>query len=550
MASYEYSSLPRSVDIPDKPATYLLKNALEKYAHNTAIDFFGVTLTYRQFDDKVQRFMNVLRSLDVRKGDVVGIMSSNCPQSLIAFQSILRIGAVVTQINPMNVEREIEGQIVDSGAKVVVAMDILVPKIENLAGAGKFEKIIAFKLQDYMPWPLTWLFPIKLMVEKRSVRLRPGKTLLMWKELMANASEISNDEDIHPEEVALIQYTGGTTGTSKGALLTHRNVLANALQGKKWFVDAKEGSEVFILVLPSFHAFGMTVGMNLAIALGAKMILSPKFDAYDIMKLIEKHKATIFPGVPVMYAAINNHPKARTKDISSIKYCVSGGAGLAQEVREKFEELTGGTLVEGYGLTEASPITHCNPLAGGAKKGSIGLPLPGTESKIIVGDNFEEVKTGEVGELVVKGPQVMKGYHNRPEETANVIKNGWLITGDMGYVDEDGFVFLKDRKKDMIISGGENVYPRDVEEALFKMDGVLDASVVGMEDDRWGEKVVAVVVLKEGQKLTEQQIIEECKKELARYKVPKRVVIMHSLPKTIIGKVLKRELKVQLKDLI
>ncbi|VAX26076.1 Long-chain-fatty-acid--CoA ligase, partial [hydrothermal vent metagenome] len=482
--------------------------------------------------------------------DVVGIMSSNCPQSLIAYQAILRIGAILTQINPMNVEREIEDQIIDAGAKVVVALDILVPKIENLPGKGKFETIIAFKLQDYMPWPLTWLFPIKLMVEKRSVRLRPSKTLLMWKELMVNASEISNDEDIDTEDVALIQYTGGTTGTSKGALLTHRNILANALQGKKWFVDAKEGSEVFILVLPSFHAFGMTVGMNLAIALGAKMILSPKFDAYDIMKLIEKHKATIFPGVPVMYAAINNHPKARTKDISSIKYCVSGGAGLAQEVREKFEKLTGGALVEGYGLTEASPITHCNPLTGGAKKGSIGLPLPSTESKIIIGDNFEETKTLEVGELVVKGPQVMKGYHNRPEETANVIKNGWLITGDMGYVDEDGFVFLKDRKKDMIISGGENVYPRDVEEVLFKIDGIMEASVVGMEDARWGEKVVAVVVLEDGRKMTEQQIIEECKKELARYKIPKRVVIMHSLPKTIIGKVLKRELKAQLKDLI
>lgn len=547
MKSLPYDpGVPQTIEIPDKPLTSLLIEAVAKYPDNIAMSFFGISITYRQFDTLVKKAMNVLRGLGVKKGDMVAVMSPNCPQALIAYQAILRIGAIVTQTNPLYVEREIEAQFNDAGAKVAIVLNLFAPRVANVLGTTKLEKVIVFRLEEYMPTLLSLLFPVKLWLEGRSARTPKGVEFLDWRELMGQASETAEPESLGADDIALIQYTGGTTGVAKGVTLTHRNALANALQCKAWFTDAVEGREVFLLALPVFHAFGMTTGMNLALSLSAKIVLVPKFDADTVMKLIEKNRVTMFPGVPAMYVAINNHPKAAKRDISSIKYCLSGAAALSTEVKRKFEELTGGRLVEGYGLTEASPVTHGNPLSSGGKPGSIGLSLPGTKCIIARNEDAEEASPGEIGEVILSGPQVMAGYHNKPGETAKVLKNGWLFTGDLGYMDDEGYVFLMDRKKEMIISGGCNVYPKEVEDVLFSCPGVKEAAVVGMDDSYLGERVVAAVVLQEGAHVTEKDVQEHCRKSVASFKVPKKVYFRDSLPKTVIGKVLKRVLKEEL----
>ncbi|MGK7344251.1 MAG: long-chain-fatty-acid--CoA ligase [Candidatus Nitrospinota bacterium M3_3B_026] len=542
----DLSRIPRTVNVPDKPATSFLIEAAEKYPDNEAMVFFGTRITYRRFDLQVRKCMNALRGLGVKKGDPVAVVAPNCPQALIAYQAILRLGAVVVMTNPMYVEREIEHQFNDAGVKAAVVLNLFAPRVEKILESTPLEKVVIIKLEDYMPPPLSWLFPLKMRLEGRHVKPREDDVFMNWRALMDAASEEAEPADVSPGDAALYQYTGGTTGTAKGVVLTHGAILANTLQCREWFIGAEEGREIFILALPIFHAFGMTGGMNLALSLAAKMVVVPKFDAVGVMKLIEKERATIFPGVPAMYAAIINHPRAGRRDISSIKYCVSGASSLSPEIKRKFEAMTGGVIVEGYGLTEASPVTHCNPLTGEARAGSIGLPLPGTQSIIVKGEEAEEAAPGEVGELIVRGPQVMRGYLNRPEETETALKGGWLFTGDMGYAYEDGFVYLMDRKKEMIITGGFNVYPKEVEEVILGIEGVAEAAVVGVRDEYFGEKVVAAVVPEPGRRLTEKEIIAEVKKNIASYKAPKEVFFRDSLPKTIIGKVLKRELKKQL----
>jgi long-chain acyl-CoA synthetase len=547
MKSLPYDpGVPQTIEIPNAPLTSLLIDAVAKYPDNTAISFFGTSITYRQFDALVKKAMNVLRGLGVNKGDMVAIMSPNCPQAVIAYQAILRIGAVVTQVNPLYVEREIEAQLNDAGAKLAIVLNLFAPKIANIIANTRLEKVAVFRLEEFMPWPVSWLFPIKLLFEGRSVRTPKGAAFYDWRRLMDEAQDTAEPASVDAGDVALIQYTGGTTGVAKGVILTHRNVLANAMQCRAWFTDTQEGKEVFLLALPVFHAFGMTAGMNLALSLSAAIVLVPKFDADTVMKLIEKNRVTMFPGVPAMYVAIINHPKAAKRDISSIKYCLSGAAALPTEVKRRFEELTGGKLVEGYGLTEASPVTHGNPLSSGGKPASIGLPLPGTLCIIARNEDAEECAPGELGEVMVSGPQVMAGYHNKPEETAKVLKNGWLFTGDLGYMDDDSYVFLMDRKKEMIISGGCNVYPKEVEDVLFSCPGVKEAAAVGMEDSYLGEKVVAAVVLQDGARVTEKDIQDHCRKSLASFKVPKKIYFRDNLPKTVIGKVLKRVLKEEL----
>lgn len=538
--------VPQTIEIPDAPLFSLLINAAARYPDNVAMSFFGTSITYRQFDTLVKKTMSVLRGLGVKKGDRVAIMSPNCPQALVAYQAILRVGGVVTQLNPLYVEREIEAQINDAGAKVAIVLNLFAPRVANVIGNTRLEKVVIFRLEEYMPWPVSWLFPIKLWFERRSVTTPKGGAFFDWRSLVDEAPDTAEPEGVTPSDIALIQYTGGTTGVAKGVTLTHRNVLANALQCGAWFSSAEEGREVFMLALPMFHAFGMTAGMNLALSLSAKIVMVPKFDADTVMKLIEKHRVTIFPGVPAMYVAIINHPKAAKRDISSIKYCISGAAALSTDVKRKFEELTGGRLVEGYGLTEASPVTHCNPLATGGKPGSIGMPLPGTRCIIARNEDAEESANGELGEVVVNGPQVMAGYHGKPEETAKVLKNGWLFTGDLGYMDDEGYVFLMDRKKEMIITGGCNVYPKEVEDVLYSCPGVKEAAAVGVDDSYLGEKVVAAVVLQDGARVTEKDIQDHCRKSLASFKIPKKIYFRDSLPKTVIGKVLKRVLKEEL----
>ncbi|MFQ5343907.1 MAG: long-chain fatty acid--CoA ligase, partial [Anaerolineae bacterium] len=348
--------------------------------------------------------------------------------------------------------------------------------------------------------------------------------------------------EVGPDDVAIYQYTGGTTGVSKGAVAPHRALVADALQIDAWVPDRREGDETYLAVIPFFHVYGMVACMSTAIYQAARMVLLPQFNLEDVLKAIDKYKPTFFPGVPAMYVAINNHPEVSKYDVRSIRACISGAAPLPVEVKKRFEELTGGKLCEGYGLSEAPTATHCNPINGLNKPGSIGLPLPDVECKIEDLETGEALPAGEAGELCIRGPQLMQGYLNRPEETAETLKDGWLHTGDIAYMGDDGYFFIVDRKKDMIITGGYNVYPRDVEEVLYQHPAVQEAAVAGVPHEYYGEMIKAYVVLKEGASVSEDELIQFCKEQLAAYKAPKEVEFRQSLPKTLVGKVLRRVL--------
>ncbi|MBF0169596.1 MAG: long-chain fatty acid--CoA ligase [Nitrospinae bacterium] len=543
MSANPYADLPTTVEIPDRPVTALLDDAVARFPERVALSFFGVTLTYRQLDRAVDRAVNVMRERGHRPGDPVAILTPNSPHAVILYQAVLRAGGIVVMLNPLLVERELLTILTDCRAKIAFVSNLFLAKIDAIQPQTPLASIVVLALDDYMPWLTGRLFNVKMRLEGRKPLNRRDATHTPWKSAMAAVPDVALRPPLTSADTALYLYTSGTTGAAKAVELTHANVLANAYQCGAWFVDATPGEEVFLLALPLFHAFGMTVGMNTALRLGATMVLTPKFDAGQVMKLVAKHRVTMLPGVPAMYHAINHHPDAARRDLSSVRYCISGAATLPKETKETFEKLTGGTLVEGYGLSEASPCTHCNPLRAPNKEGSIGLPLPNTAYAIVAGPEGEEVPAGEIGELIVKGPQVMKGYHGRPADSDLALKNGWLFTGDMGYRDADGFVYLMDRKKELVITGGCNVYPREVEEALYRIDGVVEAAVVGMPDDYLGEQVVAAVVVRPDAGLTEASVIARLKEDLAGYKVPKRVRFLDTLPKTVIGKVLKRQVK-------
>lgn len=445
--------------------------------------------------------------------------------------------------NPLYIERELIYQLNDSSCKTILCLDLLYPKVKNVKDKTELKNIIVTSIKDYLPFPLNLLYPIKQRKEGHVVKIEKEPGLCFFKELLNKYSPSPPDVETSQEEVALLQYTGGTTGISKGCMLTHKNLIANTLQCGSWFVESVEGKEIMLSALPFFHVFGMTVVMLYSVQSGFNMVLVPKFDTESVLKLVKKYRPTIFPGVPTMYSAINHYPNVEEYDLSSIKYCISGAAPLPVEVCKRFEELTGAKLVEGYGLTETSPVTHCNPFEGLRKIGSIGLPFPDTDCKIMDLEKGEKkIPIGEIGELAIFGPQVMKGYLNKPDETRAVLRDGWCYTGDIAKRDEDGYFYIVDRKKDMIISGGFNIYPREVEEVLYEHPKVREAAVVGIPDPKYGESVKAFISIEEGEKTTEEEIIQFCKKNLAKYKIPKSVEFRKEMPKTLVGKVLRRVL--------
>ncbi|MFZ5597078.1 MAG: long-chain-fatty-acid--CoA ligase [Bacillota bacterium] len=513
------------LEYPNMTMPDFLEKAAAQLPDRTAIIFMGVEFSYQMLSVMVDKAATALDALGVKKGDRVALMAPNCPQYIIAFYAIQKIGAVVVQVNPMYMERELEHILNDSGAKVIIAYDQFYSRIKNVRDVTPLEKVLLFSLGQAMDVG--------------------GEDVVKVEDLLASTQPQPPKVDIDViNDVAVFQYTGGTTGVSKGAMLTHRNIVANALQVAAWNPDLKYGDEVFLCVLPFFHSYGMTMCVNLGIYEAATLVVLPKFELGEVMKVIDKYHPTQFSGVPTMYIGVINHPDVDKINLKSIKACISGSAPLPIEVVQKFEELTGGYLVEGFGLSEASPVTHCNPLKGTRKVGSIGLPMPDTVCKIMDLETGErEMPPGETGELCITGPQVMKGYWNMPEETAKTLKNGWLYTGDIAKMDEDGYFYIVDRKKDMIIAGGFNIYPRDVEEVLFEHPKVMEAVVAGVSDPYRGETVKAFVVLKEGQQATEEEIISYCKSKLAAYKVPRLVEFRKELPKTAVGKVLRRFLR-------
>jgi long-chain acyl-CoA synthetase len=449
------------------------------------------------------------------------------------------------QTNPLYVERELEHQMKDSGAKVILSLDLLYPRIMKVKEQTELEHLIITSIKDELPFPKNLLYPLKLKKEGTLVQVEYNAWTHSYIQLMANvpsANYVSEATEAG-EELALLQYTGGTTGVSKGVMLTHQNLVANTMQAKAWFYQSEMGKEKILAALPFFHVYGMTVIMNFAISIGAMMILQPRFDVKEVLKAINRCQPTIFPGAPTMYVALLQHPDLNKYRISSIKACLSGAAPLPLEVQQSFEALTGGRLVEGYGLTEASPVSHANPIWGKRKNGTIGLPWPDTDCCIVDMETGEPLTEPEqIGELALKGPQVMKGYWQRPEETAKSIKDGWLMTGDIAKMDEEGYFSIVDRKKDMIIAGGYNIYPRDIEEVLYEHSKVLEAAVIGIKDPYRGETVKAFVVMKPGEEVTDQELDVYCRSKLASYKVPRSYEFRDQLPKTLIGKILRRKL--------
>ena len=548
------AGVPGEVELPDISLGQMLEKSAAKYPRNVAVVFINNKITYAQLDEMANRFANVLKKLGVQKGDRVALHMPNTPQMVFAYFGTVKLGAVAVMFNPLYSPREIEHQLRDSGAKVMLILDLMWPMVKTALEETKPEHLIVTHVKDYLKFPLNLLQPIKAKKEGTFVEVDMdaasyGLTgMYELKELMAQASSVKPDVEINPaEDLAVFQYTGGTTGVSKGAMLTHRNLVSNVHQCLAWFPDVQLGREVILCTLPFFHSYGMTVDMNFGVLSGATLVLIPNpRDLHMVIKAIAKHQPTLFPGVPAMYIALINNAdvKSGKLDMTSIRACLSGAAPLPVEVQQEFERLTGGKLVEGYGLSESSPVTHANPLEGIRKAGSIGMPVPNTEVKVVdVEDRTRELSLGEIGELAVKGPQVMKGYWNMPEETENVMdEEGWLYTGDIARADETGFFYIVDRKKDMIIASGYNIYPRDVEEVIFEHPKVEDVAVAGIPDPKRGETVKAYVVLKEGETATEEEIIEFCRDKLSKYKVPTAVEFRTELPKTMVGKVLRRVL--------
>ncbi|MEJ5347392.1 MAG: long-chain fatty acid--CoA ligase [Desulfosoma sp.] len=541
------SRVPQEIEFPNWSLPVLVSRTAEKYAANTATEFFGAKLTYKQFWDQVLRLAEALKNMGVGKGTRVAIMLPNCPQTMIAYYATLWLGGVGVMTNPMYVEREMEHQWNDSGAEVLFVLDHLFPKVEKVLGATKIHTVVVTSLREYLPFLFKYLYPIKAKKQNLFMAVPyDGRRIVNFSHLISKNAPVTDACQAELDDLALLQYTGGTTGVSKGVMLSHRNILANVLQVAAWFPDFRWGRERLIAILPFFHVFGMTVCMNFSLYGGCTTIVVPKFDADEFLKLLHKSKPTLFPGVPTIYVALINHPKVKDYDLSSIRFCITGSAPMPVEVLKKFEEMTGCIIVEGYGLSEASPVTHVNPISGMRKPGSIGIPVSSTDARIVsLEDGVSEAPVGQPGELVVKGPQVMMGYWNMPEETASTLRDDWLYTGDIATMDDDGYFFIVDRKKDMIISGGYNIYPREIDEVLYTHPKVLDAVAVGVPDPYRGEAVKAFVVPKPGETVTEEEIIQFCKSKLAAYKVPKAVEIRESLPKTMVGKILRKELRAE-----
>jgi long-chain acyl-CoA synthetase len=507
--------------------------------------FLGSRLTYRQLKAQVDHLASHLHQMGVRKGDRVAIMLPNCPQTVIAYYATLSLGAVTVLTSPLYKEGELEHQWAESGVETVFVLDLLWPRVEELRRKLRLKRVIVTGVQDYLPFPKNVLFPFRARGQGKWVKVPSGDGIFQFKRLVRSGPPPPPPADLSPDDLACLQYTGGTTGLPKGAMLTHRNLVASVTQIRAFLLQGhQDAQDRAIAILPLFHVYGMNGVMNLGVHLAATLILLPRLDIKSLVNAIRTQHPTFFLGVPALYVAVNSYPGIDQMDLTSIKMCFSGGAPLPVDVIESFEARTGARIAEAYGMTEASSVTHVNPRRGVRKFGSVGLPIVGTDSKIVdVETGAQELTPGEAGELLVRGPQVMTGYWNQPDETAQVLKDGWLYSGDIATVDEDGYVFIVDRKKDMILAAGFNVYPREVEEVLYQHPKVLEAAVIGLPDKVRGEKVTAYVVLKPGETATAPEIRAFCRERLARYKEPRAVHFRDELPKSMAGKVLRRALR-------
>ncbi len=524
-----------------------LERTVARFPSKTALSFEGFKITYTELKEMVDRFATCLHRFGVRKGDAVAILLPNVIPCVAAYYAIHRVGAIAVMNNPLYSDRELHHQLNDSGAKVLITLDLLAARMVALRPKTKIKQIVYTSIGDYLPFPKNLLFPLVGKKKGLLADVQPADELYRWKALMAQTAPEPVKVDVNFDDVAIYQYTGGTTGVSKGAVLTHGNLSKQIQQAAAWFPHIDQNN-VSLGALPFFHVFGMSSVMNMGIYFGWTTILIPRPQPPQLVQALKKNKITFAALVPTMYIGILQEPGIEKIDLSSIENMFSGSAPLPVEVIKEFEKRTGGIIVEGYGLTETSPMTHINPCGEGSlrKVGSIGPPICDTLCRIVdVNDGITDVPVGESGELLIKGPQVMRGYLNRPEATAETITDRWLHTGDIATMDEDGYFYIIDRKKDLVISGGYNIYPRDIEEVYFEHPKVIEASAIGIPHPSRGETVKVFIVLREGESATEQEMIDYCADKLAKYKWPTEIEFRKELPKTNVGKVLKKDLRSQ-----
>jgi long-chain acyl-CoA synthetase len=543
---YYDDGIPTSLSYPEVPLFHFLENSAKRYPSKPCTIFKGAEISYKEMSQITNDLAEALVDLGVKKGDRVGVLIPNTPQFVIAYFAVLKAGGIVVATNPQYTGREIIHQANDSGMELMILMSNYYELVKSVQADTGIKQIICTNIKETLPSLLSLLFT--LAKEKKSgfrVSLRDND---IWLPDLLNKYEGKGPPDVQvgPDDTAIFQYSGGTTGIPKAAIGLHRNLVANTIQMLSWIRTGVEGEEVVMMAIPLYHVYGMVAGMNYGMGIGGSLVMVPDpRDLKDLLDNMQKYKTTVFPAVPALYNAINNHQDVQDGkyDLSAIKACISGSAPLLRETKETFERLTGGMVFEGYGLSETPTATHCNPNLGENRTGSIGLPFPDVDAKIIdLDDEVTELPPGEIGELVIKAPQVFKGYHNMPTETRNALRDGWLYTGDIARMDEQGYFYIVDRKKELIKPGGFQVWPREVEEVLQDHPAIQDVGVAGVPDPKRGETVKAWLVLKEGHALEADELKEWCLDKLAKYKIPTEIEIRGDLPKTHVGKLLRREL--------
>lgn len=546
LPNYE-SGVPEHIDYEEVCLPEYLSRTVEKFPNRAALIFQGYKITFSELNTMVNQMAGVLTDFGVKKEDRVAILLPNLIPAVVSYYAIMKIGAITVMNNPLYSDRELEHQFNDSGSTILITLDLLGNRMIDLREKTSIKQIIYTSIGDYLPFPKNILFPLVAKKKKLAADVKPADNVFKWKEVLESATPRTEGAELSIDDPANYQYTGGTTGVSKGVILTHKNMSVQVQQISSWFPQFNPGEEIMLGALPFFHVFGLTCVMNFSIYYGWTNILVPKPQPDQLLEAITKFKPTFAPLVPTMFIGIINHPNIQKVDMTSIKGCFSGSAPLPLEVLQEFEKITGSVIVEGFGLTESSPVTHINPFAGGERKaGSVGIPVSDTECKIVDLENPDiEIPVGEPGELLMKGPQIMKGYYNRPDATAETVQDGWLFTGDIATMDEDGYFYIVDRKKDMIISGGLNVYPREIDEVYYENPKVQEACCIGIPHEKRGEAGKVFIILKKGETATEEEMLEFCQDRLAKFKWPTEVEFRDELPKSTVGKILRKELRAE-----